>query len=702
MPRTRPRDPASAKRSYTRLPRPDDPPAEAAPASALVTTDPAAAADAPGAANAALLARDSGAALEAQARIDPATGLATLPNAPGVYRMIAANGSVLYVGKARDLKKRVSTYFQKSGHGPRIARMVEQIVAVEISVTRSENEALLLENNLIKGLSPKYNILFRDDKSYPYIVLSQHRFPRLGRFRGTPDRRARFFGPFASAGAVRQSLQLLQRVFRLRTCTDNVMAHRSRPCLLYQIKRCSGPCVDFITPEDYAADANAAAMFLEGKADEVTSAIETRMNAAAAAMEYEQAAVFRDQLSALAKVRAQQAMTREGGTVGDVDVIAVVQAGGMSAVCLAMVRNGQHLGDRVYVPQHGQDATPAEVLEAFVGQRYGDGGAPTELVVNVDPGEGDLEGLLTAAGRPVRVGSHPRGDRRVWVKMAEEAAHRELLLRLGDRANQNRRLAELAEFLGLDAPPRRIECFDISHTMGEATVASCVVYEDGQMRPDQYRRYNIAGVAAGDDYGAMREALTRRLKRAGESRVSVAQLAEVVEDAEGAAGESGVAAATEPDGTAKPPPTLPDLLLIDGGRGQLNVACEVLNEHGLSDLAVIGVAKGVERKAGMEQLVFPDEDEPRRLPADHPALHLIQQVRDEAHRFAITGHRARRGKARRSSSLEDIEGVGPARRRQLLAQFGGLRGVQSASIEDLARVEGISRTLAERIYRELH
>ncbi len=604
---------------------------------------------------------------ELQACIDPATGLATLPAAPGVYRMLAADGAVLYVGKARDLKKRVSSYFQKSGHGPRIARMVEQIATVEVTVTRSENEALLLENNLIKSLSPKYNILFRDDKSYPYIVLSQHRFPRLGRFRGTPDRRARFFGPFASAGAVRQSLQLMQRVFRLRTCTDNVMAHRSRPCLLYQIKRCSGPCVDLVSPEDYAADVNAVAMFLEGKTDEVTAAIEIRMNAAAAALEYEQAALYRDQLSALAKVRAQQAVSRDGGRIGDVDVVAVVQAGGLSAVCLAMVRNGHHLGDRVYIPQHVQDATAAEVLTAFVGQHYGASAAPPELVVNVTPMVGDLDGLQTAGGRAVRIGANPRGDRRVWLKMAEEAAHRELLLRLGDRANQNRRLTELAEFLQLDVPPRRIECFDISHTMGEATVASCVVYEDGQMRPDQYRRFNIAGAAAGDDYGAMREALTRRLKRAGEG------------DA-----------------------ILPDLLLIDGGRGQLNVACEVLNEHGLSDLAVIGVAKGAERKAGMEQLVFPDEDTPRRLPPDHPALHLIQQVRDEAHRFAITGHRARRGKARRSSSLEDIEGVGPARRRQLLAHFGGLRGVQSASIEDIARVAGISRTLAERIYRELH
>ena len=693
MARSRPRDPAAAKRSYTRLPRPDDTSGGSAGVSEAGPAD----AHEPVAVH--WQARDTLEALEAQVRIDPAIGLGTLPNAPGVYRMIAADGAVLYVGKARDLKKRVSTYFQKSGHGPRIARMVEQIHAVEITVTRSEGEALLLENNLIKSLGPKYNILFRDDKSYPYIVLSQHRFPRLGRFRGTPDRRQRFFGPFASAGAVRQSLQLLQRVFRLRTCTDNVMAHRSRPCLLYQIKRCSGPCVDFITPEDYAADANAAAMFLEGKADEVTATIEARMTAAAEALEYEQAAVFRDQLSALAKVRAQQAMSREGGAVGDVDVIAVVQAGGMSAVCLAMVRNGQHLGDRVYVPQHGQDATPAEVLVAFAGQRYGDGGVPPELVVSDEPEAGELDWLQTIGGRPVRVGAHPRGDRRVWLKMAEEAAHRELVLRLGDRANQNRRLAELAEFLGLDAPPRRIECFDISHTMGEATVASCVVYEDGAMRPDQYRRYNITGVAAGDDYGAMREALVRRLKRAGEARalVNEAERASLGDEGEGL--ETAAAAL---GGAAKPPPTLPDLLLIDGGRGQLNIACEVLNEHGLADLTVIGVAKGAERKAGMEQLVFPDEETPRRLPADHPALHLIQQVRDEAHRFAITGHRARRGKARRSSSLEDIEGVGPARRRQLLAHFGGLRGVQSASIDDIARVEGISRTLAERIYLELH
>jgi excinuclease ABC subunit C len=684
MPRRR--DPASTKRSYTRLPRPNDLLEDNATAHGLMAND-ASTADAGG-----LLALDSAGDAPPQARIEPASGLPTLPGEPGVYRMIAADGSVLYVGKARDLRKRVSSYFQKAGHGPRIARMVEQVVAVEITVTRSENEALLLENNLIKSLGPKYNILFRDDKSYPYIMLSQHRFPRLGRFRGTPDRRHRFFGPFASAGAVRQSLQLLQRVFRLRTCTDNVMAHRSRPCLLYQIKRCSGPCVDLVTPEDYAADADAAALFLEGRADQVTARIEARMVAAAEAMQYEQAAVFRDQLSALAKVRSQQAVSLGGGAIGDVDVVAVVQAGGLSAVCLAMVRNGQHLGDRVYVPQHGQDATPGEVLAAFAGQRYGAGGAPPELVTNVEPAAGELDWLRAASGKPVRVGAHPRADRRVWLKMAEEAAHRELLLRLGDRANQNRRLAELADFLGLDAPPRRIECFDISHTMGEATVASCVVYEDGAMRPDQYRRYNIAGAAAGDDYGAMREALCRRLRRAAAGNGSG--------EAPGATDTTDTAEAPAAEGRVGY--TLPDLLLIDGGRGQLNVACEVLNEHGLSDLAVIGVAKGVERKAGMEQLVFPDEEAPRRLPADQPALHLIQQVRDEAHRFAITGHRARRGKARRSSSLEDIEGVGPARRRQLLARFGGLRGVQSASIDELAGVEGISRTLAERIYRELH
>jgi len=671
----RPRDPAAAKRSYTRSPRTEE----------VVVGDPSAAGHDPDGLSAGcgrLEARDSAANLEAQARIDPLTDLADLPNAPGVYRMVAVDGSVLYVGKARDLRKRVSSYFQKVGHGPRIARMVQQVVAVEVTVTRSENEALLLENNLIKNLGPRYNILFRDDKSYPYIVLSQHRFPRLGRFRGTPDRRQRFFGPFASAGAVRQSLQLLQRVFRLRTCTDNVMAHRSRPCLLHQIRRCSAPCVDLITPEDYAADADAAAMFLEGKADEVTARIEARMRAAAELMAYEQAAQFRDQLSALAKVRAQQAVSLGGGAIGDVDIIAVVQSGGLSAVCLAMVRNGQHLGDRVYVPQHGQEASPSEVLAAFAGQRYASGGAPPELVTNVSPEPGDLDWLSTPTGRPVRIGSHPRADRRIWLRMAEEAAHRELQLRLGDRANQNRRLAELAEFLGLETPPRRIECFDVSHTMGEATVASCVVYEEGAMRPDQYRRYNIGGGVAGDDYGAMREALRRRLRG---TRIAV-----TVDEADATGGEGEAIG------------VLPDLLLIDGGRGQLNVACEVLNEHGLGDLAVIGVAKGVERKAGMEQLVFPDEEVPRRLPADHPALHLIQQVRDEAHRFAVTGHRARRGKARRSSSLEDIEGVGPARRRQLLARFGGLRGVQSASIDELTGVDGISRTLAERIHRELH
>jgi excinuclease ABC subunit C len=599
----------------------------------------------------------------AEPAFDAKQFLAGLPSLPGVYRMLGEAGAVLYVGKARDLKKRVSSYFQKSDLSPRIRHMVARIRDIQITVTRTEAEALLLENNLIKGLNPKYNILFRDDKSYPYLQLSGHRFPRLGFFRGTPDKRHQTFGPFPNASSVRESIHILQKVFRLRTCEDTVFENRSRPCLLYQIHRCSGPCVGKIGGEDYARDASDAALFLSGRDNEVIDALNARMEAAAAELRFEQAAFYRDQVQALVKVRAQQFVESRGS--GDADVIATIAAGGLACVYLVMVRGGRHLGGRAMFPSHVEGDAAASVLEAFVSQHYASATLPAALIVDAEV-EGLEDWLGEQAGRRVQVVTRPQGERRVWLEMAAKNAALALATREGQRENQSARLAALNQALGEEGIAR-LECLDVSHTLGEATVVSCVVYDQGEMRPSEYRRYNINGLTPGDDYGALREALQRRY----------AKLAE---------------------GEGK----LPDLLLIDGGRGQLHVAVDVLTELGLADLPMLGVAKGVERKAGLEQLFLPGEVEPLRLAPDHPGLHLIQQVRDEAHRFAITGHRARRGKARTQSSLEDIEGIGPKRRKALLTAFGGLRGVVDAGVEELQRVEGISAELAERIYRALH
>ncbi|HNA30631.1 MAG TPA: excinuclease ABC subunit UvrC [Thiobacillaceae bacterium] len=618
--------------------------------------------------------------------------LAGLPNLPGVYRMLGEGGAVLYVGKAKDLKKRVSSYFQKTDLSPRIRHMVARIRDIQTTVTRTEAEALLLENNLIKGLSPKYNILFRDDKSYPYLLLSGHEYPRLGFFRGTPDRKNRVFGPFPHSLAVRESIQILQKVFRLRTCEDTVFANRSRPCLLHQIKRCSGPCVGLVSAADYARDAENATLFLEGKDNEVIAGLTARMEAAAEALRFEAAAVYRDQIQALAQVRAVQFV--ESRSSRDVDVIAAVARGGVACVYLTMVRGGRSLGGRAFFPTHGEEADPPALLDAFAGQHYAGHPIPSALVLEWEV-EGLADWLSEQAGRRVQVVTHPQEERRVWLEMARKNAELALSTREGQRENQSNRLAALNEAL-TEEGIARIECFDVSHTMGEATVVSCVVFDNGAMQPSEYRRFNVAvgklagppqafpappggrrrpkedagGGSAptpGDDYAALREALSRRYGKLAE-------------------------------GEGK----LPDLLLIDGGKGQLHVAVDVLSELGLGDLPMLGVAKGVERKAGMEQLFLPGEVEPLRLPPDHPGLHLIQQVRDEAHRFAITGHRARRGKARTQSSLEDIAGIGAKRRQKLLQTFGGLRGVIDAGVEELARVEGISRDLAERIYRELH
>ena len=598
---------------------------------------------------------------------DASAAVSGLPSQPGVYRMLNAAGEVLYVGKARDLRKRVASYFQKTASlSPRIRLMVAQVGNLETTVTRSETEALLLENNLIKNLSPRYNILFRDDKSYPYVVLTGHPYPRLGFHRGALDKSSLYFGPFPNAGAVRESLQLLQKVFRLRTCEDSVFSNRSRPCLLYQIRRCTGPCVGLVSAEDYSEDVRSAALFLQGREDEAVQRLEDRMQRAATSQAYEQAATYRDQIRSLARVRETQFVSSSRDT--DADIVALASAGGVLCVNLVMVRGGMHRGDKSFFPQNAQDQDEQQALEAFLSQHYVGRDVPSAIIVNRAVDAGVLEQLLSQqAGVRVQINANPSGERRVWLRMAEKNAELAIGQRINAHATQEARLTALQQALGLADSVQRIECFDVSHTMGEAAVASCVVYDHAAMQPGEYRRYNIAGIEPGDDYGAMRQVLDRRYRK-------------LVE------------------GEGK----LPDLILVDGGKGQVSSASRVLAELGLSDLPLIGVAKGEERKAGLEQLIFPDRELPQRLAADHPGLHLIQQVRDEAHRFAISGHRNRRAKKRNHSTLEDIAGVGAKRRQKLLSRFGGLRGVVSASVEELAQVEGISRELAEKIFQQLH
>ena len=597
---------------------------------------------------------------------DSKTFLATLPELPGVYRMLDGAGQVLYVGKAKSLKKRVSSYFQKTLSSPRIALMVSQIAGIDTTVTRSEAEALLLENNLIKTLHPRFNILFRDDKSYPYILLSRDRFPRLGYFRGSPDKKADYFGPFPAASAVRESMHLLQKMFRLRTCEDSVFANRSRPCLLYQIKRCSGPCVGLVSQEDYARDVQLAAMFLLGKQQEVIQRLSESMDAASANLAFEQAAVFRDQIQALRRIQEKQYV--ENVRDEDVDVVAAVEEGGMLCVNLAMVRGGRHLGDKPQFPQNAADSTPGEALAAFLEQHYLEHPIPARILVNLPPADEEvLETLMERAGRPVPVVEPRQGAPRIWVEMAVQNARLAVTARRTTISLQGQRLEALRDALDLPDIPQRIECFDISHTQGEATVASCVVYQGTGMRNSEYRRFNIHDIQPGDDYAAMRQAVFRRYDKV-------------------ASGEG----------------VCPDLILIDGGKGQVGAALAALEELGLAHLPMIGVAKGVERKPGLEQLVYADERKPLQLAPAHPALHLIQEIRDEAHRFAISGHRAQRGKARRTSRLEEIPGVGPTRRKALITHFGGLQGITGASVDQLASVPGISQDLAERIYAALH
>ena len=595
--------------------------------------------------------------------------LASLTELPGVYRMLGAGGAVLYVGKAKNLKKRVASYFRDNLSSPRIAHMVSQIDSVETTVTRTEAEALLLEINLIKSLSPRYNILFRDDKTYPYILLSKERFPRLGYFRGKPDRKAEYFGPYPSAWAVRDTMQLLQKMFRLRTCEDSVFANRSRPCLLYQIKRCSGPCVDHISPEDYASDIQLASMFLQGKQQEVSNRLVALMETASAQLAFEQAAIFRDQLQSLRQVQEKQYVSSSKGE--DVDIIVASQNSGLLCVNLAMVRGGRHLGDRPFFPVNAADSTCSEAISAFISQHYAAHPVPARLLLDPllagDEASETDTALTEFAGRPVPFDRAHNPSGRAWVEMAKQNAQLAILARNQASTQQALRLAALQDALGLTEPISRIECFDISHTQGEATVASCVVYQGNGMKNADYRRFNIRGIQPGDDYAAMNQAVGRRYA--------------------GIANGEGVA---------------PDLILIDGGKGQVGSAYSALTDLGLSHIPMIGVAKGEGRKPGLETLVFPGGLDPLQLPAQNPALHLIQEIRDEAHRFAITGHRAQRSKARKTSTLDSLPGIGPARRKSLVARFGGLAGVQAARPEQLAEVPGISQEMAEKIYSALH
>ncbi len=597
---------------------------------------------------------------------DPKAFVAGLPGLPGVYRFLNAAGEVIYVGKARELRKRVATYFQKTPASPRTALMVQQIASAEITATRTEAEALLLEANLIKSLQPRFNVVFRDDKSYGYILVTAHAYPQIRFYRGVLEKPHRYFGPFPSAWAVRETIGHLQKIFRLRTCDDTVFSHRSRPCLLAQIGRCSAPCVGRIDPQAYARDVAHAAAFLEGREDDVVADLTQKMEAASAQLDYESAARWRDEIRMLQRVLSGQAVEAAGAR--DADLVAAVEKEGLWCVTLAMVRGGRHLGDRSFFPQNAAGSDAETVVEAFLGQHYAVQAVPARVIADAVADPSALaEGLGELAGRAVGVVARPQGEARLWLEMARKNASLALDSRLAAQATQEARAAALTEFLAAPAPVARIECFDISHTMGEATVASCVVYDRGGMQPSEYRRFNVRDVAAGDDYGAMRYALEARYRKLAE-------------------GEGRT----------------PDLVLIDGGLGQLGAAVGVMQDLGLAGIAMVGVAKGEERKPGLEQLFVAGEEGARRLPPDHPALHLIQQVRDEAHRFAITGHRARRGKARTASRLEEIGSIGPKRRQRLLAHFGGLQGVLAASVEDLSRVEGISRTLAERIYNELH
>lgn len=603
------------------------------------------------------------------ANFDSSAFLATCSGRPGVYRMFDAEARLLYVGKAKNLKKRLASYFRKTGQAPKTAALVARIAQIETTITGNETEALLLEQTLIKEWRPPYNILLRDDKSYPYVFLSDGEFPRLGIHRGAKKAKGRYFGPYPSALAIRESLSLLQKTFLVRQCEDSYYKNRTRPCLQYQIKRCKGPCVGLVSPEEYAEDVRHSVMFLDGRSNALSEELSASMEKASMALEFERAAELRDQISMLRRVQDQQSM--EGGS-GDVDVVAVMLTPGGACVHLISVRGGRVLGSKNFFPQVAIEEEGGDVLMAFLAQYYlgnAERDLPSELIVNVQHEDFAtlVEAIESLRGRSLTISLRVRGTRARWQQLAVTNAEQALAARLANRQHLAERFEALAAVLEMDEPPQRMECFDISHSSGEATVASCVVFgPEGPLKSD-YRRFNIEGVTAGDDYAAMHQALTRRFSK--------------IKDGEG---------------------KLPDVLLVDGGKGQLAMTREVLQELAVPDLILLGVAKGTTRKPGLEVLYLNDAEHEFTLPGNSPALHLIQQIRDESHRFAITGHRARRGKTRRTSTLEEVAGIGPKRRRELLNHFGGLQELSRASAEEIAKAPGISKKLAELIYDTLH
>ena len=599
--------------------------------------------------------------------------LANLTSRPGVYQMIDSQGEVLYVGKARHLKSRVSSYFRTSGLTSKTLAMVNKIHDIRVTVTRGETEALLLEQNLIKSLRPPYNIQLRDDKSYPYILLSEDsEYPRLSFYRGSRRRKGRFFGPYPSANATRETLQLLQKVFRVRQCNDSYFKNRSRPCLQYQIDRCTGPCVNLISPEQYAQDVEYSVMFLQGKSSELTKKLTSRMEQAAERQEFEKAATVRDQISDLRRIQEQQYVSNQGG---DADVLAAAISGSDFAVHVIYVRNGRIIGSKGFFPRFRLASEPGELLSAFIAQVYlADNKAaniPPELIVSEPLRESaQLQTALSfIADKKIRLGERVRGHRAKWLELARTNAHETLQSKLASKQSMMNRFTSLQTNLSLKFTPERIECFDISHTGGEGTVGSCVVFDQNGPVKSDYRRFNVAGITPGDDYAAMEQVLDRRFTR-----------------------------------LSKGEGKIPTVLLIDGGKGQLTQAKEILEKHQLPEIVLVGIAKGISRRAGQETLFLSSEIGYREIAmkTDSPGLHLLQQIRDEAHRFAITGHRQRRSKARRVSNLESIPGLGPKRRRDLLTHFGGQQAIMKASQDAIGKVDGISKKLAEAIYAELH
>ncbi|MEK7990421.1 MAG: excinuclease ABC subunit UvrC [Thiotrichaceae bacterium] len=594
---------------------------------------------------------------------DVKTFLANLSTKPGVYQMFDSHHTVLYVGKAKNLKKRVSSYFNASAnHSLKTKTLVEQIANIEITVTHTETEALILENNFIKQHQPRYNILLRDDKSYPYIFLSNHPFPRLGYHRGAKKSKGRYFGPYPHVGAVRESLELLNKLFPIRQCKDVEFRHRSRPCLQYQIKRCTAPCVGLIDEQTYQQDVEHATLFLQGKSQQVVEQLMAKMERAAQNLAFEQATKYRDQIAALRSIQEQQYMTTDGGNV---DIIACVHEQNIGCVQMLSVRDGRHIGSQAFFPKHTQDSNEISILSAFLPQYYltEHRDIPDEIVVSHSPEDADtlLAAMAEQGQKHIKLSTNVRTTRAKWLEMAAENAKQSLQQRKPSQYRE--RLANLCYVLGLEIMPQRMECFDISHSHGEATTASCVVFDQEGAAHSAYRRFNIEGVPKADDYAAMQQAVTRRFAKLKNDSI------------------------------------LPDILFIDGGKGQVNIAYQVLKNLNLQHkIKVIGVSKGVDRKAGLEKLVFAESHEPMVLPTDSPALHLILHIRDESHRFALVGHQGRRAKIKTSSILEQIEGIGAKRRKTLIKHFGGLQGVSKAGVDELAKAQGISRPLAQRIY----